>query len=307
MLSNLILLFLILSTISVQSQDFQIPMDAAQWNNEESYLESILDIRSVERIEVQGDTVINGITYKQLYRTWQASYYQIGDCEFKYTGGPTRKNTYRGSIRTNSKKRVLYIAPEDTIIRNLYDFSLGIGDTLFIKGLTEEYTAEVTEIDSILIQGEYRKQLITIGYLGDRWIEGIGSEYGLFGTIERHWEKYSYTLSCYVENGVPLYQEWPNSECFRCNLVSSVFDIRSISRISVNPNPIVNRSSIEYPAYLEPIRLNVYSENGVLVYSSPIEMNEKVSIERQHLKTGTMILELVDINDQSFFQKIVVL
>ena len=306
-LLNLILLFLFLPYISSHSQDFPIPSDGAQWNNEEEYLENIQNIRSVERIEVKGDTLIDGNTYYKLYKTWQASYYQTGICEFEYTGSPTRTNTYRGAIRTNSNQRVLYIAPNDTLIRNLYDFSLDIGDTLYINGFSQEYTATVTEIDSIVIKGEYRKQYTTIGYLGDRWIEGIGSEYGLFGTIERHWEKYSYDLSCYQENGIALYQKLPDSGCYRCNLVSSISDTKAISRISVQPNPVVNQSNIEYPTSIKPIRLNIYNAFGAQVYTAKIEINAEVTIDRQYLNTGTMILELVDINDQSFFQKIVVL
>lgn len=298
----------ILPNCAIFSQEFPFPADGAQWNNSEMYLEDISNSQSVERIEIKGgDTLINGVTYAKLYRTWSASYYQMGDCEFKYNSGPSRTNTYVGAIRINNNQRVFIIVPEDTIIRTLYDFSLSIGDTLYIKGMNYQYTAEVVSVDSINVNGKFRKRLSIQGYMYDTWIEGIGSIYGLFAPINRHWEKYDYALICYIENGFPLYQEWPDSECYRCNLVSSILNSQINPRISVIPNPIVDRSQIEYPAHLEPKYVNIYGLQGRLLYSISLSSNRKVFIEKHLLETGVFLLELVSKNEHSYFQKIIVL
>ena len=287
------------------SQDFPIPAEGSQWNNAVTYLETIEYSFNTERIETHGDTLIMGILYKKLYLTWAATYHPVGDCEFKYNSGPTWFNYYKGAIRTNNSNRVLYIAPQDTVIRTLYDFSLNVGDTLHINGLHEQYSLAVTRIDSILIAGEYRKRIETYGILDDVWIEGIGSVYGLFASIDRHWEKHSYELTCYTENGVNIYPGY--SGCNRCNLVSSNLSADAEIEISIYPNPIIDKSNIILPPQIIPVCINIYDESGCLLYSKPIELNEEAFIERNYLKPGILLLEIQDINEYSYFQKLIVI
>ncbi len=304
-----IILLIILLLIPVKlifSQEFPIPANGAQWNNSEFNLEDISNTQNVERIEARGDTLINGVVFHKLFKTWYSSYYQIGDCEFKYSSGPLQTNDYVGALRTDSNKRVFYIATADSVVRTLYDFSLNVGDTVYINGKDYQYTAEVTDIDSVLIDGSFRKRFDLQGYMFDRWIEGIGSIYGLFAPINRHWEKHGYKLICYVENAFTIYQYSSDSECFRCNLVSEVSAFQTTDMISVIPNPVVGKSYIDYPAHIVAIKANIYNEYGSLVNTFPIKVNEIVYIDKEIMKKGLFIVELIDKRNQVYHTKFII-
>lgn len=84
----------------------------------------------------------------------------------------------KGGIREDSAEKKIYFNDYSQEIV-LYDFSLSIGDTIFYPTPLDNYKV-VTDIDSILVAGQYRKrfQLINALYsMPDTWIEGIGSVY----------------------------------------------------------------------------------------------------------------------------------
>lgn len=106
---------------------------------------------------LSGDTVISGTNYKKIF-----------------TG-----SIYSGALRENSK--VIYFYP-DTASQEyiLYDFNLGLGDTIihpYGGAVCSNDTITVDLVDSILTSDgmHYRMYLSS----GAEWIEGIGSIYYL--------------------------------------------------------------------------------------------------------------------------------
>ena len=101
-----------------------------------------------------GDTVINSQNYKKLY-----------------TANCSNELRYIASMREEDKKvyaiRKDYGDKEEKLI---YDFSLNVGDE-FHSPFDEFNTVKVTKIEMIEINGKLRKKY----YLGDIWIEGIGT------------------------------------------------------------------------------------------------------------------------------------
>lgn len=89
-------------------------------------------------------------------------------------------NSLFGLFREDSLRKVYFIPSYDTVEEIIFDFSLGVGDTLFSGG--DYFT--VVSIDTPLYFGVPRRtmHMVTSPFFGgtyaiDRWIEGIGSTF----------------------------------------------------------------------------------------------------------------------------------
>jgi len=123
----------------------------------------------------QGDTVIKNVKYKKVYL--QHSFYDTID--FSRAG-------YYAAIREDTMAEKVYCIYSDWVYEEkeylLYDFSVNVGDTVGIYYYFIWHTQVVKSIDSLFIDGSYRKRInFDNGIYGkESWIEGIGSTYGLF-------------------------------------------------------------------------------------------------------------------------------
>ncbi|TAH43530.1 MAG: T9SS type A sorting domain-containing protein [Bacteroidetes bacterium] len=176
------------------------------------------------RYIMNGDSVINGISYHKIEREYGSS---IG-CGPFYPQG----NGYMGGLREDSLNRLIYFVPRDSINESLlYDFNLSVGDTLpsyFIDLFGLSYTT-ITSIDSMLIGSEYRKVLHSIG---NSFVEGIGS---LAGLLETQRLDLTPNLVCYIQDGIELYQYFPGVSC---DLISSIDEkMQTKDDVDIFPNP----------------------------------------------------------------------
>lgn len=90
--------------------------------------------------------------------------------------------TYKGALRDNGAGKVYYVPKDSTQEFLLYDFTASAGDTIYNFYSEDFYgtgaalnNAEVLGVDSVLINGLYRKVL---QLPGAQWIEGVGNTYG---------------------------------------------------------------------------------------------------------------------------------
>ena len=145
------------------------PTQLAQWNC--SYWEGWYNSPSDMGTEsdkfsyvTDGDTIFNSVTYtKILLSDWHDTYWILpvsGVYQNSYFTGPS----YIGCYRNDSlNQRVLFLPRDSMNEKLLYDFSLNVGDTLrdwwhVIQGLYTSVNV-VDSIDSVLIDGLYRKRL----------------------------------------------------------------------------------------------------------------------------------------------------
>lgn len=100
-----------------------------------------------------GDTLISGFTYKKVFTF----------------------SVYSGALRESNK--IIYFIPDTSSSEFvLYDFSLGLGDTLpnpYGGAVCSNDTAIVIQVDSVLASDGYHRQLLFNSFA--IWIEGIGS------------------------------------------------------------------------------------------------------------------------------------
>lgn len=142
-----------------------------------------------------------------------------------------QSSSYEGGIRDDNGK-VYYVPVDDTSEVLLYDFTLDSGDTVYQGTWNIPWDIEVQYVDSIEIQGTYRKRL----YLGDvQWVEGVGNiSTGLFGENVSNISGYCFDLACMSINDSTLF---PNENNQPCALDLSFDESEFENKISVYPNP----------------------------------------------------------------------
>jgi len=182
---------------------------------------------STEFTKFEGDTLINGKTYKIVWTTNDTN----------LTGWDLN-----GQIREENFK-VYYGYPYGTDEFLIYDFLFIPGDTLYLMNSPYPYIMDSVGMTTLL-NGEPRP----VYYLTspdfnctESWIEGVGSNYGILnggfcGMVGDDPE-----MICFTENGVLKYQ---NSEYEKCYVITSVNE-PSVKTFSVYPNPVTNRINVE--------------------------------------------------------------
>ena len=124
-------------------------------------------------------------------------------------------------IREDTMKGIVYyINPVDTTEDTLYNYNLGIGDTIVYRGAYAIYIDTVVTVDSILINGLYHKiyklaDAVDIYSLGYTVLEGIGCTNNpvfpawMYGSCFEYGE----SLVCFYEHGVCPPAHAPINSC----------------------------------------------------------------------------------------------
>lgn len=259
------------------------------------------------KCEYSGDTVIGNFTYHKINISGSSFQYNISTgCDFSVTTGSY--NYYWGAIRedTISKKifAILQGLNTDTL---LYDFSLTVGDT--VKGLLANTCSPdiiVTNVDSILIGGNYRKHWNISRpacLFNGELIEGIGSTFGLVEQF--HDFESSGVLVCFSNNDTSYYPSYSTTS--GCQFVLGINQERQ-NLFEIYPNPFFSFTTIK-------IKDNIPYEHFKFtlkdMYGHNIQLKIEYSsgsflIDKGNLKPGIYFLS-VKYNNEIFVKKIILL
>ena len=165
-------------------------------------------------LTVEEATVVDGISYFNLMQT---------------TDSVASKRVHAGFIREDVLTQKVYYRPVGKPERLLYDFSLNKGDCISYEypwtypGIDDFIKTDITaeEVTSILIGGEYRKQITVRVELDFReggtsrhvWIEGIGATDDFFQEYAQYWlvGKCRPRLNCFFQNENLVYKNIPTN------------------------------------------------------------------------------------------------
>lgn len=163
-MKRLLLLFLFSSILNLNAQNYTpFPDSNAVWVNGDYWVDWSGEVPEYVLSSVTSycmtnqDTTIGGNLYSKLFIC---------------------NGSYFGALRDTAAE--IYFVPKDSLSEFLvYDFTVTIGQVIpdVYAGNIGDYT--VSNIDSILIGGEYRTR-IYLGGNGGFWLEGIGCSRGLF-------------------------------------------------------------------------------------------------------------------------------
>lgn len=216
-----------------------------------------------------GDTIISEKTYKKVY---------LSEEEI-----PTNWE-YEGGIREDEEK-VWYFPKYGNGETIIYDFSLEVGDTITYR----PQPFVVDSINYVEINGENRKHLY-LSYLdlpfNELWIEGIGSNYGIFssgnGMTLGGWTWFL----CMSENGELIYMN-PNYNS--CHLISTDIEEMNNSIIEVYPNPVKDKLKIQNTENIKIESISIIDLKGQKLLK--FEKN-RTELDLSGISTGIYLLKV---------------
>ncbi len=214
--------------------------------------------------KVEGDTIVNGQTYKKIF-------YSTDDL---VTWSP----------------QVFFIRQENNIVYKLFDtpgeteniiyeFDLMVGDALVENQCDEG--GQVIDVEEItLLNGETRDQYRFGSNPQTRWINYIGT---LEGDVFLPGSAVCFTdpvfeLECFVENGILKYTSNPDIEC---SFLVSNHDIGiSENGLDISPNPSSEYIRIEMDDLTSLDEISVYSSIGELLFQYDEIKSDIISISQ---------------------------
>jgi hypothetical protein len=239
------------------------------------------------------DTIINSNIY-HILRCTGFNMSSLCTSGYSYSGCLIRQDTaLRKLFRYDSSTNT------DTI---LYDFNLNLGDTLdeskiFWGNLSGIHI--VTSIDSILINGQYRKRFnhnASQGCSDSSIIEGIGSTSGVLSYPSACFENYS-ELTSFEQNGVGMY---PNSSA-NCNVIPGIIDLIKEIYLEISPNPAHDVLNVE--CNLSNAELKIYDMTGRMVLEE--KLHSQLSTFNFQLSSGVYFVRVSD-GEKEAAQKLIV-
>ena len=212
-----------------------------------------------------GDTVINTLTYSKLY-------------SFKDTIlNKSNVIYFHGGMRVSDGKVYFYNihSKQENL---LYDFSKSINDTIKFNDIGDY--AVIHKVDTIVLKGNIHKRF----YLNDpnegtgKWIENIGSEYGMLVNMLYPTDNNppSTALTCFKYNAVNYYPGDDNCDCFNdyISLVTPVKNFGLNKNVLFFPNPISIDSKIQLLNGYKLISAIVFDMKGTKLIDREINSSE---------------------------------
>lgn len=306
----ILLVFVCFAKINFAQLYQPFPTDSAIWRQVSAqWLYPDMDVQDYVYY-LQGDTLISGNTYHQVYKTeLNSNYSAFGTGIYAFVSGPFMidSNKYVGAIREDGLKHIHFV-PDSAVFSEvlLYDFNLNVGDTLPVTYNNEYYGQNyVSSIDSILLGVTYHKRY-NLGFWSGLFgytsiIEGVGSAFGLLEQIVNPLEHYDY-LTCFTHRGTIIYTD---SSSVGCNLPTPV-GINEHSKeapISIFPNPTTGIINIKTP-FSEKTSIEILDVLGKTIYQTDFSSSESFINLRQFPK-GVYFLKASSGNQISTTQKII--
>jgi hypothetical protein len=248
----IVYVYILSSLISLKSQCYH-PFIGQ--NKIWSELEYVWESTFTSNYKIEGDTVINNSTYSKVYSCFNDSLLQNWN--------------FLMLIREDSNVKVYRYDSFNQEEYLLYDFTLEIGDLFYTGGEIggNPLFALVEDIDSVLIDGEFRKRIIFEDWFDEFWIEGIGSSTGPFRPFENIFTSdMGWEFLCLEEDSNIIYQNPDYSECF-ISIVDNMNEIisQNSNLIKIYPQPskdFVNIKILDNSVIFNEIELiNINSKN----------------------------------------------
>jgi hypothetical protein len=295
-----ILLILLFSSVSLLSQS--IVSSSKTWSNLLFHYPGFTF--TTEYIRVTDDTVIGSVQYKRV----------------EISTDPVQSVwSFYGYARETADKKVFYRQNAQQSEKLLYDLNASNGDSLMVWSLLDYQTNRfdsvmyhVTSTDSVMIGGNYRKQLHLSISRGSsflevgQWVDSLGclsagmlhNSTGLVGGD-------SFTLLCFLENSEVKYHLQGYSSCYI--VTSTGENISLASRLKICPNPLTTKSIIEVPFDLQnhSLSLDVFKVSSERVYH--MDFKGSAVLNHDSFKQGSYVITIRDQGELLFRGKLIVI
>jgi hypothetical protein len=240
-----------------------------------------------------GDTVINTLVYKKIYRKGYTTYTDHGGSFSANCQGPDMYNDpFPNYFLRSAGKQMFVRFPGSVPEVLLYDFNLQVGDTLPVSYNNYATDVKVTAIDSIYTSYGYRKRFELTGSTNAQYLfEGIGHSNGLVEYMGSNVDCFS-RLECFSLNDIA----YLTSAGATCMLAVGIGSYETQPSLSVFPNPFITFTTIHFNSIINDIQLNIYDHAGQKIRISKEISDDKVKIERGSLNSGLYFYEVMQDN-----------
>ena len=233
---------------------------------------------------IDGDSLVGGVSYKVVMRSGSVSHVWIGPlpppelCDENITYGPL----FQGLLRQEGRVLYTHDGNEEVL---LYDFDLEVGEMLPLTANNGNDQILVTELDSVEMNGSWKRTFTVQGDWSERIIEGVGSDMGLFEPLSSAFEC-SYNLDCYGFGGQAYYPEPGPS----CELVMGLVELQS-DDFSVAPNPTYGPVNVSRIGNGSSMPVDVLDAEGRSCMRTAIS-GASVQLDLAHLRAGTYVVRV---------------
>ena len=283
-----ILLFTILTLNSFSQDSFPLIEENKTWN-----VISVIRTGSYPgdttfstlTYQFYGDTIIESLTYKKLYRSNEAN----------------PLNWTLDSFMRENDKKVWYKHFSDDNEILMYDYSLEVGDSILDYSGTTYLIIDSTGYETIG-QDERKKYYLSSidmpDYYHETWIDGIGSNKGICWAgsvlLVGGW---SWFL-CLSENGELVYMN-PNYNS--CYLITEITETE-LPNINIYPNPSGEKMRIDYNRSFSIESIMVTNINGQLIKTFD---SKKSELDISDIPSGLYFLK-ISFENGSLTKKIII-
>lgn len=250
---------------------------------------------------------------------WRVDYYdysnpncQWGPCaQYYYTLGkdtligsylyksviPRGSGGLGGFIRQDISMKKVYVRVSDSTEKLLYDFTLNKGDTLQPNNINvwSLDTIVVNSVDSVLINGQYRKRwVLSPPIFNDTTmlIEGIGSNRGLFESIIKSGFEEWAELVCFEQNGKKIFPDTLGDTCQLLMGIPMAKRQEENNGVKIYPNPINQNAIVEFENLKkESAYIQIFNFLGQEVYRI-FTVNNKVVLNNEDYRKGVYLIKL---------------
>jgi hypothetical protein len=246
---------------------------------------------STEIFKTEGDTIINALTYKKLWSSFN-------DSAMINAG-------LRGFLREESG--IVYF--RDSYFNEnkvLYNFNLEAGDTATIyNAFCGDWMVFIMDVDTVEYYGVQRKRWTLEGWSGEYWIEGIGSTNGLLYSMlyECTADIYKELICCH-ENDSLIFMKQYEDECYQTNV--GIGEVADESHVIINPNPVIQGQTFVIQCNKEIVKVDVYNCAGVLVKQLFSDHLKTLSISSGQLMPGFYLIRIRTTEGLVFTKKLVI-
>ncbi len=262
----------------------------------------------VDWFYIMGKRTINNKTYYKLYSKGHWVDHPImpnGSC----SGEGNTLDVYEGALRTENNI-IYYVESYSNYENILFDYNLKEGDTVpstfyIIKDVYDVVT--VSSIDSVLTgENNYRTRWnMKFSFWSDStwFIEGIGTDYGIFQSLTVNGSEHNSSFNCYSENYQPVYP--PGSNCDpTVNIVE-----RAAKSINFNfyPNPSNGVINVEIDnPQSNHYKLEINDLTGKRLLSRDIDYHALVKINCENIQSGIYFLTITSSKGEIATKKLVI-
>jgi hypothetical protein len=279
--------------------------DSAYWRTDLNYVKANLGpcyANFYFQYYSKGDTVINSAVYEKIYRSGvRVDTLSCYDPNYVPATPPAG---YAGALKYNfSDHKAFFVFANTSFDSLLYDYTLAVGDTMKGHlGTSVFFTSNlaVLSIDSVLINGQYRKRWnFTPDNNNDStyFIEGLGSSAGLLEPLNTYAADLTYRhLICVKDSSINYF----SSNAFSsvgCNLIyTGITELNESNYSSVFPNPFSDQATFHSGKLLQNASLTVYNSFGQVVKQMDHLSGETIIFQKENLQSGVYFFRLMQDN-----------